>query len=52
MFKIKEENDLPDSSSSDELQGKLRIPLEVLIFLSTSVIFQYLYRYLAVVEIC
>ena len=49
MFKIKEENDLPDSSSSDELQGKLRIPLEVLIFLSTSVI---LYRYLAVVEIC
>ena len=50
MFKIKEENDLPDSSSSDELQGTLRIPIKVLIFLST--LFQYLYRYLAVVEIC
>ena len=33
VFKIKEENDLPDSSSSDELQGTFRIPIEVLIFL-------------------
>ena len=43
VFKIKEENDLPDSSSSGDLQGTFRMPFKMFIFLSTLIYIEYLY---------
>ena len=42
VFKIKDENVLPDSSSSDELQGTFRMPIKIIVFLS-------IYIYIAVI---